>query len=97
MSMFDELRQRGLQDFPRESGQYGDSLMAIDNLRTVYTMSRTIAALLADAQHLRGDDDEHADYLEQCAREASDLLLSVCEDAVRAMPNTARDNQLKAD
>lgn len=96
MSMFDELRKRGLQDFPRESGRYGDSAMAIDHLRTVYVMSRTIAALLADAQALRGEDDEHADYLEQCASEAADMLLAVCEDAVRAMPNTARDNQLNA-
>lgn len=78
--------------FPDDRRSWGSKADVIDKLSTVHDMARVIANLLNDAENT--DELDHAERLEQVALEAADTLLSVCEDAVRAMPTSS--SQLKA-
>jgi len=51
---------------------------------------------LLDAQIARDSEEtDRADYYERLAREAADSMLTVAEDAVKAMPNNERDKKIQ--
>ena len=66
--------------------QHLDEHEAIEPLRQVRSLANIIANLLQDAQIARDACEyDRAKYFERLAREAADSMLSVAEDAVKAM------------
>jgi hypothetical protein len=73
-----------------------DEHEAIEPLRQVRSLANIIANLLLDAQIARdSEENDRADYYERLAREAADSMLTVAEDAVKAMPNNERDKKIQ--
>ena len=84
-----EMRRRALEDFPPEiTGEHP----AIDLLRQVHTLSKTTACLLDDARIYGDIPDEqaYAEFLDSVANDAAKLMLSVAEDAMRAITNKGK-------
>lgn len=84
-----EMRRRALEDFPPEiTGEHP----AIDLLRQVRTLAKTTACLLDDARIYgdMADEQAYAEFLDSVANDAAKLMLSVAEDAMRAITNKVK-------
>ncbi len=84
-----EMRRRALEDFPPEiTGEHP----AIDLLRQVRTLAKTTACLLDDARIYgdMADEQAYAEFLDSVANDAAKLMLSVAEDAMRAITNKGK-------
>ena len=87
-----QINKRMLEPFPPELlGEYP----AVDLLRQVHRMSKITANLLDDAR-IYGDmpdEQEYSHYLQSVAQDAAKLMLSVAEEALRAMTDKGMKNE----